>query len=45
MHVFYNNYAVRVQVNGNKNIKIYNMVKCGGDGLVMTKNDQKCANL
>ena len=25
-----------------ENIKIYNMVKCGGDGLIMTKNVQIC---
>ena len=24
--------------NGNENIKIYSKVKCGGGGLVMTKN-------
>ena len=31
--------------NGIANIKLYNMVMCGGDGLVMTKSVQICTYL
>ena len=40
MNMFYNNCAVKVQINGDENIKLYSKVRCGGDGLVMTKNVQ-----
>ena len=38
MHMYYNNYAVNVQINGIANIQIYSTVTCGSGGLVMTKN-------
>ena len=41
MHMFYNDCAVNVQINGIANIRIYSTVTCGGGGLVMTK---KCEN-
>ena len=37
MNMFYNLCAVFMQKNGIENITIYSMVKCGSDGLVMTK--------
>ena len=40
MHIFTILYDKCVN-NGIVNIKLYNMVMCGGDGLVMTQN---CAN-
>ena len=30
--------AVNMQINGIEILIIYNMVECGGDGLVMTKS-------
>ena len=38
MHMFYNLCVIKVQKNGIGNIKIYNMVERGSDGLVMTKS-------
>ena len=37
MNMFYNICSIINAKNGNENIKIYCIVKCGGNGLVMTK--------
>ena len=42
MHMFYNDCAVNVQINGIANIQIYSMVTCSSGGLVMTENVQIC---
>ena len=42
MHMFYNLCSIIDAKNGIENVEIYNMVKCGGGGLVMTKNVQIC---